>query len=114
MNAGEWTEEWYRKPWGSASPAASLCSADADLQEIQQIRRRFVGDDVDDEASWEETPECGYIKNVKQKIGERLSRVTPHAKKLAAKLAAWVANIEKQARKSDPEMPEYRAPLTVH
>mmetsp|Transcript_21610 Transcript_21610/g.33017 ORF Transcript_21610/g.33017 Transcript_21610/m.33017 type:complete len:2075 (+) Transcript_21610:97-6321(+) len=31
----------------------------------------------DDDASWEEAPECGILINVKQKIGERVSRVHP-------------------------------------
>ena len=34
-------------------------------------------DDSDDEDSWEEDPECGTIRNVKQRIGERTSRVHP-------------------------------------
>ena len=34
-------------------------------------------DDDDDDMSWEEAPECGTIINVKQKIGERVSRVHP-------------------------------------
>lgn len=33
--------------------------------------------DDDDDYSWEEAPECGEIINVKQKIGERVSRVHP-------------------------------------
>lgn len=39
-----------------------------------ETSRRFTDDD---DYSWEEAPECGEIINVKQKIGERVSRVHP-------------------------------------
>jgi hypothetical protein len=77
MKAGEWTEEWYKKPWDSLSLAQSLSVGDADLKEIAAMRKRYGGTDDEDEASWEETPECGTIRNVKLKIGERVTRVTP-------------------------------------
>ena len=78
MKAGEWTEEWYKKPWESLSISQSLSAADSDLREIDMIRRRYkVGSDEEEIFSWEETPECGTFRNVKLKIGERVSRVTP-------------------------------------
>lgn len=77
MKAGEWTEEWYKKPWDSLSLAQSLSVGDADLKEIAAMRRRYGGTDDEEEVSWEETPECGTIRNVKLKIGERVTRVTP-------------------------------------
>ena len=85
MRAGEWTEEWYTKPWDDLYAAPSLDSTDADLKEIQQIRRRYKigdefdenGDELEDMNSWEETPECGTFKNVKLRIGEHVTRLTP-------------------------------------
>jgi hypothetical protein len=77
MKAGEWTEEWYKKPWESLSITQSLSAGDADLQEIAAMRKRYTGTDDAEEVSWEETPECGTIRNVKLKIGERVTRVTP-------------------------------------
>jgi hypothetical protein len=77
MKAGEWTEEWYKKPWESISIAQSLSAGDVELREIAAIRKRYAGRDEEEEISWEETPECGTIRNFKLKIGERVTRVTP-------------------------------------
>jgi hypothetical protein len=77
MKAGEWTEEWYKKPWDSLSLAQSLSVGDADLKEIAAMRKRYGGTDDEEEVSWEETPECGTFRNVKLKIGERVTRVAP-------------------------------------
>ena len=60
MKAASWTEEWYRPK----NPYRDLLKRDDDESD-------------DEDVSWEETPECGRIKNVKLKIGERISRVTP-------------------------------------
>ena len=90
MKAGEWTEEWYQKPWTSYSDSSmdgSSCSEELESQttrsEMDQLRRRYrtgahsEDDDEDENGSWEDIPECGTIRNVKLKIGERISRVTP-------------------------------------
>jgi len=90
MKAGEWTEEWYQKPWTSYSDSSmdsSSCSEELESQtsrsEMDQLRRRYrtgehsEDDDDDENGSWEDIPECGTIRNVKLKIGERISRVTP-------------------------------------
>ena len=61
MQASAWTEEWYRPK----NPYRDLLKRDDD------------DDDESEDASWEEIPECGKIKNVKLKIGDRISRVTP-------------------------------------
>lgn len=63
MQAGEWTETWYKQPRMIGTLVSSVEAGDDSFE--------------DDDDSWEETPECGKIKNVKLKIGERISRVTP-------------------------------------
>ena len=60
MKAESWSEEWYRPK----NPYRDLLKNNSE-------------DSDDEEASWEETPECGKLRNVKLKIGERISRVTP-------------------------------------
>jgi len=90
MKVEEWTKEWYTKPWTGAGDGGSLCDAstNSDLQEIQKMRRRYnIGvDDSDDDSceedeegydDWEETPECGTLRNVRLRPGERITRVTP-------------------------------------
>ncbi|GKY92352.1 hypothetical protein MPSEU_000206100 [Mayamaea pseudoterrestris] len=76
--AEEWTEEWYTKP---IPTLLSRSTADTKVaEEMAEIRRKYlVVDEFEedpDSTQWEENPECGRIRNVKQKIGERVSRVT--------------------------------------
>jgi hypothetical protein len=62
MEADEWTEEWYKH---------------------QRAKTGYIhvdnnqGEYDSDEDSWEDTPECGKIKNVRLRPGERITRVTP-------------------------------------
>ena len=58
MEADEWTEEWFLN------------------------RHRYCNDhhheDEDDNLTWnDERPECGTIRNVRLRIGEKITRVTP-------------------------------------
>ena len=87
---GEWTEEWY-KTWKSPGDPHlmpdSASSADQteddfsveeeDYSEGSHSSSYSGSDDSSDDVSWEENPECGTIINVKQKIGERVTRVHP-------------------------------------
>jgi hypothetical protein len=81
MRVNEWSEDWYTPPW--ADPLSSNLSGS-----VSQPSRRHKGGrrplgpytapgEEDSYTSWGEIPECGTIKNVKLKIGERISRVTP-------------------------------------
>lgn len=78
--AEEWTEEWYSKPVPTLV-SQSTGENSKDVEEMREIRRKYLlEDDFDldpDPTQWEENPECGRIRNVKLKIGERVSRVTP-------------------------------------
>jgi hypothetical protein len=104
---GEWTEEWYttwKSPFdrrnyttkasadastsgsctdngssmgrGSFTDASTLNQKSVGSGESSYSRSSAGNDDSDDD-SWEEAPECGTIINVKQKIGERVTRVHP-------------------------------------
>jgi len=79
MKVDEWSEEWYSKPW--AAPLESNLSGDAASPSRKKGGGRRLGpySEPDDETyeSWEDVPECGTIKTVKLRIGERISRVTP-------------------------------------
>ena len=94
---GEWTEEWYttwKAPGNkhditeshSGSEGSSVdegsCTdggSSSDDDSGNDRASNAGGDNTDDydDGSWEEAPECGIIVNVKQKIGERVSRVHP-------------------------------------
>jgi hypothetical protein len=60
MQIGEWTEEWFKQP-----------------RVIPVGMSNLYDDGLSDDDSWEKAPECGKIKNVRLRIGERISRVTP-------------------------------------
>lgn len=70
MLACEWTEEWYKQPWvrNIESHISASFGGENQYEDCQEII---------EEGSWEEIPECGKLKNVKLKIGDRISRVTP-------------------------------------
>jgi hypothetical protein len=55
MEADEWTEEWFRRHNND-------CHHDGDESDCD---------------SWEDTPECGKIRNVRLRPGEKITRVTP-------------------------------------
>jgi len=95
-HAGEWVEEWYttwqtrQLPPGDDDTRSSHSWASDTYATRSTFRddttaytRDTYGDSTyvthsDDESTWdEEPPECGTFKNVKLKIGERLSRVHP-------------------------------------
>lgn len=78
VKAGEWIEEWYTQPWSEPlrmSPSHGASSSAA------KSRRSFQTDlnvkSFPYEKVWEDVPECGVIRNVPLKIGERTSRLTP-------------------------------------
>jgi hypothetical protein len=73
MKAGEWTDEWYQKPWIVQAESTLSDPLGAELA----VGRRATSNGDEDELSWEEIPECGKLKNVKLKIGDRITRVTP-------------------------------------
>jgi hypothetical protein len=80
MKTEVWSEEWYKKPWTNPLMNGSFESEDKEAKEMQEIRRKYNCEQVDHDetlVSWEETPECGHLRNVRLKIGERTSRVTP-------------------------------------
>jgi hypothetical protein len=70
MLACEWTEEWYKQSWvrNIESHISASFGGENQYEDCQEIV---------EEGSWEEIPECGKLKNVKLKIGDRISRVTP-------------------------------------
>jgi hypothetical protein len=101
---GEWTEEWFttwKAPRGKRNQIGSHSSHDSQSEgsctRNSTVNEKSIvsagssasvsseggesstddDDDGDDDSSWEEAPECGIIVNVKQKIGERVSRVHP-------------------------------------
>ena len=61
MEADEWTEEWYRRSKDTPGMVKMMESLD----------------DSDDDDTWEDAPECGKIKTVRLRPGERITRVTP-------------------------------------
>jgi hypothetical protein len=71
MRVCEWTEEWYKQPWITTMDSHISSSFGGDLHQSKDNQETV------EEESWEEIPECGRLKNVKQKIGDRISRVTP-------------------------------------
>ena len=91
----EWNEEWYVAPtvfplFSNLSGASSYSPRSKSSQAAMGVRNfdvpppgpyRNPEDDVNEEYSdnsWDdETPECGSLRNVKLKIGERITRVTP-------------------------------------
>ena len=79
MRAPDWTDEWFRTP--TLVPLGSNLSSsydDADhLPKLEPDRKSPRGNDVSDSDSWEDTPECGTLKNVRLKPGDRISRLTP-------------------------------------
>jgi hypothetical protein len=81
MRVNEWSEDWYTPPW--ADPLSSnLSGSVSQPSRRHKVGRRLLGPyripgEEDSYTSWGEIPECGTIKNVKLKIGERISRVTP-------------------------------------
>ena len=76
VKAPEWTEDWYRTPLLHSLGTNLSESADGEAAEYY---RKYVQseDESEEEEDWEDTPECGTLKNVKLKPGERISRVTP-------------------------------------
>jgi hypothetical protein len=81
MRVNEWSEDWYTPPW--ADPLSSnLSGSVSQPSRRHKVGQRLLGPyrvpgEEDSYTSWGEIPECGTIKNVKLKIGERISRVTP-------------------------------------
>uniref|UniRef100_A0A7S2YQV9 Uncharacterized protein n=1 Tax=Entomoneis paludosa TaxID=265537 RepID=A0A7S2YQV9_9STRA len=79
MRAPGWKEDWFRAP--TFAPLGTNMSGDAlDLapspsHEIDRLNRLSY-DEVESEA-WEEAPECGRLKNVKLRPGDRITRLTP-------------------------------------
>ena len=76
VRAPEWTEDWYRTPYLQSLGTNLSGSADG---EATDYYRKYVQshDDFEYDEDWEDTPECGTLKNVIVKPGERISRVTP-------------------------------------
>lgn len=59
MEADEWTEEWF-------------------LNRHRLCHDREYHQYDDDDSFWDgERPECGTIRNVRLRIGEKITRVTP-------------------------------------
>jgi hypothetical protein len=95
----EWADDWYLT-WQARnrSPRSGSRSNDDDKashfdDDASSLRSDYSGSIItehensaredetvydSDDDSWEEPPECGTLANVHQKIGERVSRVTPH------------------------------------
>lgn len=66
MDAESWTEDWIKPP------RSALLEALGPEYEV------YMGDDDDSDGSWEETPECGKLKNVVVRPGtELISRLSP-------------------------------------
>jgi hypothetical protein len=91
---GQWDVEWYttwsarrnmpKPPPVSAHPVVTdgESSAYASEDGSEDSSEDGTGSYTDsstymDEDEWEDAPECGTLVNVKQKIGERVSRVHP-------------------------------------
>lgn len=77
MKVDEWSEEWYSKPWAAPLESNLSGSVSSTNKKSRRLGPYREPDEDDSYDSWEETPECGTIKNVRLKIGERISRVTP-------------------------------------
>jgi hypothetical protein len=75
VKAPEWTEDWYRSPL--LNPLGTNLSESMDGEANEYYKKYVQSDDFDEEDSWEDIPECGTLKNVRLKPGERISRVTP-------------------------------------
>lgn len=91
---GEWDVEWYttwsaRKHMPKPPPAnatvategeGTLYESEYGSEESSQETGSYTDTSTyieEDDDEWEDAPECGTIVNVKQKIGERVSRVHP-------------------------------------
>ncbi|KAL7572081.1 hypothetical protein ACA910_001725 [Epithemia clementina (nom. ined.)] len=80
MRAPDWTDEWFRPP--KLAPLDTNISGSYDTADMPQHHgnensrsQKLIEDDDSD--SWEDTPECGTLKNVRLKPGDRISRLTP-------------------------------------
>ncbi|GAX22458.1 hypothetical protein FisN_14Hh073 [Fistulifera solaris] len=72
--AGEWTQEWYTKK--------SLARIQSNLSGSVEPTAFELGDVLPDEESdseslFDKAPQCGRIRNMKLKIGEKITLVTP-------------------------------------
>ena len=85
-NVPDFTEDWYtnNKRINLVSRSESTYSSSDEEDDNSQISNRDAesmasgsGSLDSEEDSWEELPECGLIINVRQKIGERVSRIHP-------------------------------------
>jgi hypothetical protein len=83
---GDWTEEWYttwkngRRVTSTETDGSHSYDDDESCSDTSDsLSTRTSSDDEEDEEDdvWEEAPECGTLVNVKQKIGERITRVHP-------------------------------------
>eukprot|EP00977_Amphora_coffeiformis_P016077 scaffold4875_cov155-Amphora_coffeaeformis.AAC.4 len=84
VKASEWTEDWYRTPTlpslGTNLSGSAGAGGDGDASEYYRkyVQEPEGNDFSEDEEDWEDgAPECGTLKNVKVKPGERISRITP-------------------------------------
>ena len=84
VKASEWTEDWYRTPalhsLGTNLSGSAGTGGDGDASEYYRkyVQEHEENDFSEDEEDWEDgPPECGTLRNVKLKPGERISRVTP-------------------------------------
>jgi hypothetical protein len=92
---GQWDVEWYttwsaRKNMPKPPPGCATFGTDGEEtayeseygseEEGSEGTGSYTGSSTyigDDDEEWEDAPECGTLVNVKQKIGERVSRVHP-------------------------------------
>jgi len=79
MRAPGWKEDWFRTP--TFAPIGTNPSASHDAQEFPQSpdmsQLNHFGSDEMDSEDWEDAPECGTLRNVKYRPGDRITRLTP-------------------------------------
>ena len=79
MTAPGWKEDWFRPP--TLAPLGNI-SGSYDANDLLSPKSSGIPNlsqshDSDDESSWEEAPECGRLKNVRLRLGDRITRLTP-------------------------------------
>lgn len=75
--AGEWTQEWYKKKTLAPIKSNLSGSVAGDPGNALELSDFFPDEESDDDSLYAKAPQCGRIRNMKLKIGEKITRVTP-------------------------------------
>lgn len=94
--AEEWTKDWYDKQWAAPLPSNVSGTTSSGLEVLSDEQKEIEpygtplsrmdrncthkgkSHDSNEESLWEDIPECGKLRNVLVKPGERISRLSPN------------------------------------